>query len=79
MLSIKFTCSVDLLISICIFILFLLKIDSLLIIYYLFQDLVSDPQFISESQVFDVVPGKLGKLDTFTFALTQQQLDAAFL
>ena len=28
---------------------------------FLFQELVTDPQFISESQVFDVVPGKLGK------------------
>ena len=26
----------------------------------LFQDLVQDPVFISETQVFDVVPGKLG-------------------
>ena len=27
---------------------------------FMFQDLVEDPQFISETQVFDVVPGKLG-------------------
>ena len=27
----------------------------------LLQELVSEPVFISESQVFDVVPGKLGK------------------
>ena len=27
----------------------------------MFQELVTDPQFISESTVFDVVPNKLGK------------------
>ena len=40
----------------------------------LLQELVSEPVFISESQVFDVVPGKLGKqghLCSGSFILTK--------
>ena len=53
--------------------------------YFMFQELVSsgvDPQFISENQIFDVVPGKLGnffKKSLYPFNTGQRALKATLV